>query len=234
MHRPGLHFLSLHRTLGSKISRIGNPMFRRPTVSLSLAVLLLLYAIAPFLHAQPKHEKTVWNYDGGLEIMTDGSLPPGPCFRLSGRATAPGYFDNLKGIDTGLGPLIHRGNDIVTEFPEQLHLSFVMYDLPCGYQLEDAGTRTYLTRALVSTLRLSFYWKRGVKVRPATGVVPKHFETRPVRPYAVDLAAQLPEKFEWLFEFDVPSAGVPVTDSLIVVLRTPDGHIAARAAARMT
>jgi hypothetical protein len=31
----------------------------------------------------------------------------------------------------------------------------------------------------------------------------------------------------------LPSAGVPVTDSLVVVLRTPDGHIAARAAARM-
>src|ERR1700739_316008 len=209
-------------------------MSRRRTVSLSLAVLLLLPSAAPFLFAQPKHEKTVWNYDGGLQIMTDGSLPSGPCFRLSGRATAPGYFDNLKAIDTGLGPLMHRGNDIVTEFPEQLHLSFLMYDLPCGYQVHDAGTRTYLTHAQVNTLRISFYWKHGVKIRPATGVVPKHFETRPVRPFAIDLSAQLPEKFEWLFEFDVPSAGVPVTASLIVVLRPPDGHIAARAAARMT
>ena len=51
--------------------------------------------------------------------------------------------------------------------------------------------------------------------------------------YAVDLAAELPERFEWEFEFDVPSDGVPVTDSLVVILRAPDGHIAARAAARM-
>ena len=141
--------------------------------------------------------------------------------------------DNLKRIDTGLGPVIHRGNDLVGEFPEQLHLSFLMYDIPCEYQIQSAGTRTHLTHELVSTLRLSFFWKRGMQMRPVTGIVPKHFETRPVAPYARELAGQLPEKFEWIFEFDVPSAAVPVTDSLVVVLRTPDGHIAARAAARM-
>ena len=208
-------------------------MFGRRPVLLSLAVLLLLAAAAPFLSAQPKHEKSVWNYDGGLLLMTDGSFPSGPCFRLSGRATAPDYFENLKRIDSSLGTILHRGNDIVTEFPPQLHLSFLMYDLPCDYQLQSTDTRVYLTRTLVSTLRLSFYWKRGVTLRPATGIVPKHFETRPVQPYAVNLAAELPQKFEWIFEFDVPSAGVPVTDSLVVVMRTPDGHIAARAAARM-
>jgi hypothetical protein len=208
-------------------------MSGRHPVSLYLAVLLLLSLPAPFLFAQPKHEKTVWNYDGGLQLTTDGGLPSGPCFRLTGRATAPGYFNNLKRVDTELGTLMHRGNEIVTEFPAQLHLSFLMYDFPCDSQLQTVGGRTYLTHAQVSTLRLTFYWKRGLALRPATGIVPKHFETRAVQPYAVDLAADLPEKFEWLFEFDVPSAGVPVSDSLVVILRTPDGHIAARAAARM-
>jgi hypothetical protein len=207
-------------------------MFRRRPVYLSLAVLLLLM-VAPFLPAQPKHEKSIWNYDGGLQMMTDGSLPQGPCFRLSGRATAPDYFDHLKRIDSRSGTVLHRGNDIVTEFPAQLHLSFLMYDLPCEFQVQTTGTRTYLTHALVSTLRLSFFWKRGVTLRPVAGVVPKHFETRPVQPYASDLAPELPEKFEWIFEFDIPSAGVPATDSLVVIMRTPDGHIAARAAARM-
>jgi len=208
-------------------------MSRRLPVFPSLAALLLLSTGAPILSAQSKHEKTVWNYDGGLQLMTDGSLPSGPCFRLTGRATAPGYFDNLKRIDSSSGTVLHRGNDIVTEFPAQLHLSFLMYDQPCLNQLQQAGSRAYLTHAAVSTMRLSFFWKHGMKLRPAIGIVPKNFETRPVQPYAVDLAAELPERFEWIFEFDVPSAGVPVTDSLVVILRTPDGHIAARAAARM-
>jgi hypothetical protein len=208
-------------------------MFLRRPLFLSLALPLLLLAAASFLHAQHKQEKLVWNYDGGLQLMTDGSLLSGPCFRLSGRATAPDYFENLKRIDTGLGPVIHRGHDIVTEFPPELHVSFLLYDLPCSNQLQQAGTRVYLSESDVSSLRLSFFWKSGMHLRPATGVVPKHFETRPVLPYATQLAATLPAKFEWIFEFDVPSAAVPVTDSLVVILRTMDGHIAARAAARM-
>jgi hypothetical protein len=121
----------------------------------------------------------------------------------------------------------------VTEFPEKVHVSFLMYDLPCDVELKQTGTRAYLTRALVSTMRLSFYWKRGLQMRPATGVMPSHYEIRRIQPYASEFADKLPEKLEWLFEFDVPSAGVPVTDSLVIVLSTPDGYIAARAAARM-
>ena len=208
-------------------------MSRRRPVSFSLAVVLLLSPVAPFLTAQPNREKVVWNYDGGLQMMTDGSVPSGPCFRLDGRATAPGYFDNLKRVDTNSGTMMHRGNDIVTEFPDQLHLSFLMYDIPCDMGFQNAGAPSYLTVAMVSKLRLSFYWKHGVTLRPVSGVVAKHFETRRIQPYALELASELPERFEWEFEFDLAGHGVPVTDSLVVILRTPEGHIAARAAARM-
>ena len=56
-------------------------------------------------------------------MMTDGAVPAGPCFRLTGRATAPDFFENLRREDSDLGTLIHRGHDIVTEFPARLHLS---------------------------------------------------------------------------------------------------------------
>lgn len=205
----------------------------RQRIYLSLPVLLLLPALAPLLPAQPNHDKNVWNYDGGLFLETDGSIPDGPCFRLVGRATAPEFFENLRREDSASGTILHRGHDIVTEFPAQLHLSFLMTNRPCSIQLQEAATHAYLTREDVSRLRLSFYWKRGVRMRPAEGVIPGHFETRRVPPYATEYADKLPEKLEWLLEFDVPSAGVPVTDSLVVVLATTDGHLAARAAARM-
>jgi hypothetical protein len=206
-------------------------MFRR-TVLLALAV-LLLPALASLCAQPPNHEKSTWNFDGGLPITTDGSIPSGPCFHLSGRATAPDFFDNLKREDSNSGSFLHRGSDIVTEYPANLHLNFLMYDEPCQFGLTPLGTRVYLTRAIVSNLRLSFFWKHGLKMRPAEGIQPGHYETRRVLPYASELADQLPEKFEWRFEFDVPSQGVPVTDSLVVIMLTADGHIAARAAARM-
>jgi len=208
-------------------------MLRRCPASIVLAAALAVSAAAPLSSGQPNHEKTVWNYDGGLVLMTDGSLPQGPCFRLSGRATAPEYFTNLKRIDSSVGTVLHRGHDVVTEFPEKLHLSFVMYDLPCENQIQQAGTRVYLTRAMVGALRLGFYWKSGLKMRPVTGVVQGYSEIRRVLPYATESTSQLPEKYEWWFEFDLPSAGVPVTDSLVLIMRTPDDRIAARVAARM-
>ena len=208
-------------------------MLRRCPASIVLAAALAVSAVAPLSSGQPNHEKTVWNYDGGLVLMTDGSLPQGPCFRLSGRATAPEYFTNLKRIDSSVGTVLHRGHDVVTEFPEKLHLSFVMYDLPCENQIQQAGTRVYLTRAMVGALRLGFYWKSGLKMRPVTGVVQGYSEIHRVLPYATESTSQLPEKYEWWFEFDLPSAGVPVTDSLVLIMRTPDNRIAARVAARM-
>jgi hypothetical protein len=56
----------------------------------------------------------------------------------------------------------------------------------------------------------------------------------PIEPFAHGLSSEpLPVKYEWWFQFDVPSAGVPVTDSLVVVIFSPEGKIAARCAARM-
>jgi hypothetical protein len=208
-------------------------MLSRRLAPLLFAILSPLPLLVPSLPAQANHDKSVWNYDGGLQLITDGAIPAGPCFRLTGRATAPEFFENLKREDSKLGVVIHRGHDIVTEFPEKLHLAFMMYGLPCPDQMEQPGDRVYLTPAAVSTLRLSFFWKHGMRLRPVSGIVQTHGETRRVTPYASELANQLPEKLEWLFEFDISSAGVPVTDSLVIVMRTPDGHIAARAAARL-
>jgi len=213
-------------------------MFRRPPAFFSLAVLLLLSAAAPFALAQPKqtqskHEKTVWNFDGGISLITDGSIPDGPCFRLTGRVFAPEFFENLKRVDSKLGTVYRRGNDVVFVFPEKMQLRFMMYDMPCSDQIQAAGTRVYLTRELMQSLQFSFFWKHGMVLRPAKGVTLKHSEARPVPAYAAAQAQDLPEKYEWWLEFEVPSENVPVTDSLVILVRTANGYVAARVAARM-
>jgi len=40
-------------------------------------------------------------------------------------------------------------------------------------------------------------------------------------------------RFEWSYQLLVPSAGIPLTDSLVFIFRTNDEHIAARVAARL-
>jgi hypothetical protein len=121
----------------------------------------------------------------------------------------------------------------VTEFPDHLKLLFVIHDIPCSSQIQDSKSRQYLTREMMSTLRLSLFWKRGVDLRPAENFKVKFFSVEPVPPYTTELAKELPKRFQWAYELDIPSAGIPLSDSLVLILRRDDGRIAARVAARL-
>jgi hypothetical protein len=195
--------------------------------------LAALLACLPLASAAPAHDKSVWNYDGGVMLLTDGSIADGPCFRISGRLTAPKFFDNLKRVDTNDGALFRRGAETVDIFPDQLLLAFVVYDHPCSVKMEHTESHGYLTRPLMKSLNMFLYWKRGVELRPVSKIEPKFFAVDPVTTHAVGRSEDLPEKFVWSYEFEIPGAGVPLTDSLVLILREPNGRIAARVAARM-
>jgi hypothetical protein len=198
------------------------------------AVVLFFLAGGPSpSDGQTKHEKAVWNYDGGIFLETDGSLPNGACFRVAGRVTSGDFFYNLKRFDGEQGAVFRRGTEAVTQFPDKVYLSFAIHDRSCITGLQKVGTQTYLTRETMSAMKLSLYWKHGVDLRPIERVTEKDFAVVPVVPYAANLASELPKRFEWSYEWAVPSAGVPLADSLVLVFRTPDGRIAARVAARM-
>lgn len=183
----------------------------------------------------PLTDKNVWNYTGGISLITNGSLPNGVCFRIAGRVNAPGFFDDLKRIDTKQGTVFRRGSEVVTEFPERLMVIFIVrdhQDFTCP-ALPQNSERLYLTREMMKSLDLYFYWKHGVELRPIGNVEQKYFSVDPIIPYAAAQAHGLPEKLQWSYEFVIPSAGVPLSDSLVLILRTPDGHMAARVAARL-
>jgi hypothetical protein len=198
-----------------------------------LLIVLALMCGAPFSLAA---DKTVWNYEGGLFVITNGSIPNGPCFRLAGRVTSGDFFDHLKRIDRESGTIFRRGSETVENFPDQLTLTFLIhdhYDQTCPPREENPGAPKYLTRAMMSSLHLYLFWKRGVEMRPVENVERKYFAVREVIPEAVAQAHDLPEKLEWAYEYVVPSAGVPLTDSLVLVLRDQEDHIVARVAARL-
>ena len=181
-------------------------------------------------------DKTVWNYEGGLFVITNGSIPKGPCFRLAGRVTAGDFFDHLKRFDKDSGTIFRRGTDTVETFPAQLRLAFVVhdwYDQTCPPRDENPDAPKRLTRAMMSSLHLYLYWKRGVELRPVLKAERKYFEVREIIPEAAARIHNLPEQLEWAYEYIVPSAGVPLTDSLVLVLRDGENRIVARVAARL-
>jgi hypothetical protein len=181
-------------------------------------------------------DKTVWSYEGGLFVITNGSMVNGPCFRLAGRVTSGDFFDRLKRFDKETGTIFRRGTETVENFPGQLTLTFVVhdhYDQTCPPREQQPNAAKYLTRAIMSSLHLYLYWKRGVELRPVENVQRTFAEVRELIPKAAAQAHGLPQKLEWTYEYVVPSAGVPLTDSLVLILRDEQNRMVARVAARL-
>jgi hypothetical protein len=183
-------------------------------------------------HAKPPDPK-VENYYGGLFLIGDGGIPDGPCFRVNGRITSADFFNGLKSYESDDGTIFRLGTNEVTQFPDKLLLSLTIRDQPCSYGLQPVGTGTYLTKEVMNSLRLSLYWKHGVDLRPAGKISVLQLSAEPIQPYATDLAAELPKRYLWSYDLGIPAEGVPLTDSLVLIFRTTDGHIAARVAARL-
>jgi hypothetical protein len=212
--------------------------FLKRTISAVLAVLLLPVFTAAQKPQESKKKKKpvpqdVLNFDGGILFETDGSLSDRTCFRVKGSVTAPQFFDNFKRIDDAHGTVYRRGQEVLTEFPEELHVAFVIFDIPCANQLQQPGPRRYLTLEMMRSLRFLFYWKRGIELRRIENLKQEAATAEPVEPYNTESREELPKRFRWFLDFTIPSAGVPLTDRLVLMVHTADGRTAARVAARL-
>lgn len=214
-------------------------MWSRASKTASLAILGVVCLVpaastAQHKQSQSKKERAVWNYDGGVFFETDGTLPNGVCFRVYGQMTSQDFFNNLKRIDfEGDGTVFSRGTETVTQFPESVTISYAIRDQLCPGGIQKVGGRRYLTEEMIEKLDVAIYWKHGVDLRPVKNSKVLSTRIDRIQPYAASLAAELPRRYEWSYELAVPSAGVPLSDSLAFVFRTADGRIAARVAARL-
>jgi hypothetical protein len=182
----------------------------------------------------PKSPKrTVWNLDGGVFFSTDGHLQNGSCFRLSGEMTAPDFFNGLRRVDTSGGATYTLHDKVVTEYPPQLQVILHLLDFPCTTDLKDSAVRPPLTREIMSSLRLNFFWKQGIAMRPVESSKRIAASARPLAPYSADAAAELAPRFEWNYIFTIASEGVPLTNDLVLIIEDQDRKIAARVAARL-
>jgi hypothetical protein len=177
--------------------------------------------------------KDVLSFDGGILFATEGGLSELTCFQLTGHATAPHFFDDFKRIDDENGTEYRSAQVVVTEFPAELKISFIMFDIPCRSEKLEPGPRKYLTHEMMKSLRFSFYWKRGIELRHIDSSKLEAATASAVEPYNTESKEELPKRYRWLLEFTIPSAGVPLTDRLVLIIRTPEGRRAARVAARL-
>jgi hypothetical protein len=158
-------------------------MFALRAISILAGVLLPFLAILPACSLQSRIEDrtdtkakanekeksakskpvkpTVWNLDGGVFFATDGHLPNGSCFRLSGQMNAPDFFDGLRRMDSEEGTSYYLRGQLVTEFPGEVQIIIRLLDFPCSLDLKDTLVRPPITRETMATLRLNFLLETG-------------------------------------------------------------------------
>ncbi|HET8965616.1 MAG TPA: hypothetical protein VFN20_05345 [Candidatus Acidoferrum sp.] len=180
-------------------------------------------------------KRTVWNLDGGVFFATDGHLPNGSCFRLSGQMNAPDFFDGLRRVDSEEGTSYYLRNQLVTEYPDEVEIVIHLLDFPCTLDLKDTVVRPPITREMMATLRLNLFWKQGVHMRPVEESKRTAAEVRRIETFAAGPAAdeELAPRYEWSYAFTIKSDGVPLTNDLVLVIAGADAKIAARVAARL-
>ena len=188
---------------------------------------------APSKKAPKVPKRTVWNLDGGAFFITDGHLENGSCFRFSGQVTAPDFFDGLRRVDTDEGTTYFLRDQIVTEFPDEIFVTLHVLDAPCSLDLKETAVRPPITAEIIGALRLNFYWKSGVTMRPVESSKRTAASIRRLTPYSAQAAAELAPRFEWNYSFIIQSAGVPLNNDLVFIIENEDHKIAARTAARL-
>lgn len=181
---------------------------------------------------KPLHPSS-WSFDGGTFFATDGRIPNGPCFRLTGQATAPEFFDGLRRIDDDNGTRYVRGTNTVTEYPARLDVQILIHDMPCSFLLKDKTTEPPLSKEDIGKLHLFLFWKHGVALRPTRRIVDGELNIRELAPNIQPEAGDLAPRYEFHFSFGVPSEGVPIEDSLVVTFQTSGGEIVVRTSARL-
>jgi hypothetical protein len=99
--------------------------------------------------------------------------------------------------------------------------------------LKDTVVRPPLTPEIISALRLHFYWKDGVALRPVDSSKRTNASVTRLAPFAKQAEDELAPRFQWNYTFTIQSAGVPLTNDLVLIIESEDHKIAARTAARL-
>src|SRR5277367_6169486 len=86
-------------------------------------------------HGKPPEPK-VEIYYGGVFLVGEGGIPNGPCFRINGRITSAGFFNELKSYYSDAGTVVCRGTDQGTQCLDNERITLTIHDQPCSFGLQ--------------------------------------------------------------------------------------------------
>jgi hypothetical protein len=175
---------------------------------------------------EAKHGKTL---PLGMDFLRADDL----CLILYGDIEAGDFFDHLRGRRTANGIEFHKGTQDVETFPENLIVKVIAV-LGAGSVRERASEvgdvsskNVRLNEGFMRSVTFDGSWKQGFAERPAElGPVAEGRIRNPI-PATND-------RDWWEYEFKVRSEGISLSNSLVIVMQSPDGKMVARLSARLS
>jgi hypothetical protein len=142
------------------------------------------------------------------------------CLMLGARAVAEDFFKGLEAHKSGDRRTFKRHGKTVKFFPAQVIVKIEAAVAPCARKITLPCDRCdfRFDEEFMKSLQFDAFWKSVFDQRKAELGVLSEDESRDLAP-----TAKL-----WVYEFSVNSNDVPLTESLLVVLRAPDGRIVSR------
>jgi hypothetical protein len=168
------------------------------------------------LSAQSRDHKM----DLGVDSIHAGDM----CLILGGSAESGDFFKQLRKRETRRGEVFKNasGQKVMT-FPERLTVKIDAALDKCAGPGTSSCDRCELplSTEFMNSVQFDAYWKYGFEIQKADIDVLSVERSN-------DLAPIAPNAELWKYELSIRCKNIPLTDSLVVVLHTPDGKIVSR------
>jgi len=155
------------------------------------------------------------------------------CLILFGNVGAGDFFDNIRGRKTKNGVQYRKGSQIVQTFPENLVVSIIAILGKCSAReraiqlYEGSPKNVRFDNGFMESLTFDGSWKDGFTEKPA--------ELGPLAEGRIpNPTGGTSDRDWWEYQFKARSEGISLADSLVIVIRSPDGKMVARFSARLT
>jgi hypothetical protein len=157
-------------------------------------------------------------------IHTTGDV----CLMLGAKAVARDFFKGLRARDTPEGRAFQKHGKAVKSFPERLTVKIdAGFDSCVGKTVLDCDRCDLrLNDVFMNSLQFAAYWKHGFDMQKAEMEVLSAEQSN-------DLARVEPSAKLWKYELSVKSENIPLSDSLIIVILTPNGRIVSRLSGKL-
>jgi len=161
----------------------------------------------------------------GIDFLRSGDS----CLILDGDVVAGDFFDGLQSHKTSSGIAFRKGSEKVEAYPPKMTVRIYAALGVCSEKERSSEGSTvkqaHFDEELMRSLVFDGAWKHGFDEKKA--------ELGPVVEGRISNPTPFPTDREWWeYEFDVRSDGVRLSDSLVIILQSPDGRLLARLSGR--